>query len=130
MIFKLIKKLFDKYNSLRQEAWTHWLVLFTYLYVLPINIWYIYIISKNLGYGYIDYPVFYTFIAFPYYICPTIVCLIFGLINRFTKKKIKNNFLTQNKFYAAYWHFGNILFLEFVIFLILTIYAYARISTN
>ena len=115
-IINFIKNIFKKYDSLRQEPWTHWLILFTYLYVLPTTIRFIYLININNE----NLQTFFYFVVgilLPYYVCAISVCLIFGIINRFTKNKLKNNFFTQNKFYALYWHVGNILFLEFLIIL-------------
>ena len=111
-------KLLRKYYSLRYEAWTHFLILVTYIFVIPSL--YIYITLSQWGGG-PDLFVIYSYIGIPFFLCFVMLALIMGLYNQFRKHKITNKFLTQNKFYGVYWHIGNILFL-YIMGILLTLF--------
>ena len=108
-IINFIKNIFKKYDSLRQESWTHCLIWFTYILIIPV----IYIFCKNSQYcgSGADMIVVYLFFATPIYFFLIITTLIFGIYNQFFKHNIKNKFFTKNIIYAILWHLGIVLFL-------------------
>ena len=106
-IFKILKK----YDSLREEAWTHFLVLTTYIFAITA-IYHNITTPKDSGTGYA--LLIYLIKTIPLYMCFTGLALSMGFYNIFQKDKIKNKFLTKNIIYAIYWHIGMITFLYFM----------------
>lgn len=109
-IFKILKK----YDSLREEAWTHFLVLFTYIFAIATM--HNTITTPNDSGAGISFLVYLTKTV-PFYLVFTGLALTMGFYNIFQKDKIdkiKNKFLTQNIFYAIYWNIGIIIFLYFM----------------
>ena len=104
-----------KYNSLRQQPWTHILILFTYIYLgcilYDINFIIVNDCLNNDGL----YPWIIYFISTCIFLSGIIIAAIIAIINLFLKKKVTNNFFTKNKLYGFLWHIGNILFILFII---------------
>ena len=86
-----------KYNSLRQQPWTHILILFTYIYLgcilYDINFIIVNDCLNNDGL----YPWIIYFISTCIFLFGIIIAAIIAIINLFLKKKVTNNLFTKNK---------------------------------
>ena len=81
--------MFKKYDSLREEAWTHFLVLTTYIFAITA-IYHNITTPKDSGTGYA--LLIYLIKTIPLYMCFTGLALSMGFITYFRKTKSKINF--------------------------------------
>ena len=110
-VLHIIINMFKKYDSLREEAWTHFIVLVTYIFAISI-VYHNITTPNDSGTGYTSFV--YLIKTVPFYLCFIGLSLSMGFYNIFQKDKIKNKFLTKNKIYTIYWYIGNIIFFYIV----------------
>lgn len=120
-----LKILINKYNNLKQYPWAHFLCLGSCLFLSGLFCILFYICFFYYG-GILDYLIFYDIYAGFAYIIWLGITVILAILNIFTKFKIKNNFLLNNKIYNFVWHTSNILILLYIFYFVYSYIIYIK----
>ena len=98
-----------KYNSLRQQPWTHILLPFTYIYVgfvyLAFHIYW------ETGKGSDLVPALFYLIGAAVLLCGIIIVIINSIIIFFLKNEYTYKFFIENKLYNILWNCGTAIFI-------------------